>query len=88
MACGQGRALIDCSTELRSLQLTLRDWQIVQITPAGIQWNGLLDQLSNSEQQQVVRAGEEIRQQFAVYQAEFVAMLVIPPTLSAPSNAQ
>lgn len=88
LACGQNRALVDCSNELRSLHLTLKDWQIVYITPAGIQWNRLLEQLSIAEQQQVVRTGEEIRRQFAVYRAEFFAMLVIPPTLSEPNNAQ
>lgn len=88
VACGQGRALIDCSTELRSLQLTLRDWQIVQLTHLGTQWNGLLDQLSTADQQQVTRISEEIRNRLAVYQTEFVAMLVIPPVASAEGGSQ
>jgi serine/threonine protein kinase len=70
--------MIDCSAIVQKLDIAPSSWATVQITRSGIQWNGLLEKLSESERDRLVRATEQIRQKFAARQTEYLATLIFP----------
>lgn len=75
--------VIDCSQRVQKLDVAPNSWAMVQITPSGIQWNGLLEELPDLDRDRVVRAIEHIRQEFAARQTEFLATLILPPAIAS-----